>query len=72
MSPINEEMQKAISVLPPKVKAYVEEKIQLCTPDKVHVCDGSDAEYQMSLAELEKSGELIFNDVDDFYSFVHN
>lgn len=37
--------------LPNKVKDFVVEKSELCKPDFLHICDGSDAERQR-LADL--------------------
>ena len=37
--------------LPNKVKDFVVEKSELCQPDFLHICDGSDAERQR-LADL--------------------
>ena len=39
-----------------KLLAWVDEVAKLCTPDKVHWCDGSEAENQKLLDETVKSG----------------
>jgi phosphoenolpyruvate carboxykinase (GTP) len=39
-----------------KLEAWVKEITDLCQPDKVHWCDGSDEEYQSLLDEMVKSG----------------
>ena len=36
----------------PKAKAWVEEIATMCTPDSVHVCDGSQAEYDSLMKGL--------------------
>ena len=44
--------------LPKSVQAYVEEKVKLCQPDEIHICDGSDEENQILLSMLEKNGSV--------------
>ena len=39
--------------------AWIEETAQLCEPDHIFWCDGSDAEYAFLLSEAEKSGALL-------------
>ncbi|HOE07623.1 MAG TPA: phosphoenolpyruvate carboxykinase (GTP) [Treponemataceae bacterium] len=39
-----------------KVKAWVEEVAKLCQPDSVHVCDGSQAEYDKLMKGMIDSG----------------
>ncbi len=39
-----------------KLLAWVDEVAKLCTPDKIHWCDGSEAENQKLLDEMEKGG----------------
>lgn len=58
MAPLSAALAKSLEGLPPRVKAYVEEKAQLCTPDAIHVCDGGEAEYKACLKELEQSGAI--------------
>ncbi|RWS29171.1 phosphoenolpyruvate carboxykinase-like: cytosolic [GTP] [Leptotrombidium deliense] len=41
-----------------KVKQYVEDKIAVCQPDSVHVCDGSDSENEELLRLLERNGMI--------------
>ena len=41
------------------VKAWVNEMAQLCQPDRIFWCDGSEAEKQSLTAEAVKSGVLI-------------
>ena len=43
-------------LLPPLIRSYVEEKIQLCQPANVHVCDGSEQENQELLDAMEQAG----------------
>ncbi|RWS12411.1 phosphoenolpyruvate carboxykinase-like: cytosolic [GTP] isoform X1 [Dinothrombium tinctorium] len=44
--------------LQPKVKKYIEEKISVCEPDAVYICDGSDAENEQLLRLLEREGQI--------------
>ncbi|XP_037945293.1 phosphoenolpyruvate carboxykinase [GTP]-like [Teleopsis dalmanni] len=58
--------QRALSVhygnaalLTPSVKSYVEECVQLCQPDKIHICDGSAKESQMLQTHMLQQGTII-------------
>lgn len=48
--------------LPPlknqRLKAWLEESVAWCEPDRVHICDGSDEEYQLIVDEMIKTGTL--------------
>lgn len=44
--------------LPKSVFHYIEEKAKLCTPDKIHLCDGSEEENAALLSILEKAGSV--------------
>ncbi|XP_067927791.1 phosphoenolpyruvate carboxykinase, cytosolic [GTP]-like isoform X2 [Watersipora subatra] len=48
----------SLSELSPLVRSYVEDKAQLCEPDKVHICDGSEAENKRLVDTLVKSKML--------------
>lgn len=37
-------MRGSLSDLAPKVRSYVEEKAQICQPDNLFICDGSEEE----------------------------
>jgi phosphoenolpyruvate carboxykinase (GTP) len=41
------------------LKAWVDEMSKLCTPDKVHWCDGTDEEYKAMCEQLVASGTFI-------------
>lgn len=41
-----------------KLQAWVDEMTQLCRPDRVYWCDGSDAEYDRLCAEMVATGTL--------------
>ena len=47
-----------LSLLAPKVKAYIEENAAVCQPDTVYVCDGSDRENTHLLGLMERTGVL--------------
>lgn len=42
--------------LPVKVQDYVADKVKLCTPDDLHICDGSYEENQGNLKTLMDMG----------------
>jgi len=42
-----------------KLAAWVDEVAALCKPDRVHVCDGTPAEYQEMLRLMIQSGTAI-------------
>ena len=42
-----------------KVKAWVEEIEKLCTPDAVHVCDGSKEEYDALMKKMVDSATTL-------------
>lgn len=41
------------------MKEWIEEVVKLCEPDNVHICDGSDEEYETLANRLVKSGTFI-------------
>lgn len=43
----------------PKLKKWVEEQVKLCQPDKVHVCTGTEAEYQQIQQEMIQQGKVV-------------
>jgi hypothetical protein len=44
--------------LPKSVQLFIEEKVKLCQPDEIHICDGSEEENQVLLSMLEKNGSV--------------
>ncbi|KAK9875339.1 hypothetical protein WA026_007736 [Henosepilachna vigintioctopunctata] len=48
-----------LNVLTEKVRAYVEDKIDLCQPDTIHICDGTDRENSNLLNLLQKQGTIV-------------
>lgn len=48
----------SVESLSPAVKRFVEENAQVCQPQKVYVCDGSDQENQALLERLQQDGRL--------------
>jgi len=55
---LDAKLQQAIASLPSNVKAYVQKQAEICQPDGIHVCDGSEAEYKKCIAELEATGSI--------------
>lgn len=47
-----------LSKLPHHLRDYVEEKVQLCQPDHLYICDGTEKENQALLHLLEKTGRI--------------
>lgn len=46
----------SLSKLAPKVQEFIQAKASLCQPDRIHVCDGSEAENVGLLHGMEKDG----------------
>jgi len=44
--------------LPAKVQEYVADKVELCQPDNVYICDGSKEENESLINELIEAGVL--------------
>ena len=44
--------------LQPHLKQFIEQYVQQCQPTGVHVCDGSDEEYQALIQVLINKGAL--------------
>ncbi len=44
--------------LPPQIREYVQEKINLCQPTNFHVCNGSEEENQEILDAMEQAGGI--------------
>lgn len=42
--------------LSPKIQDYVADKVKLCKPDNLHICDGSSEENQALINLLEEAG----------------
>lgn len=53
--------------IPPKVKLFVDEVVDLCRPSSVHICDGSDKEYETLCQELVEKGT--FKALEKSHSF---
>ncbi|XP_023221746.1 phosphoenolpyruvate carboxykinase, cytosolic [GTP]-like isoform X1 [Centruroides sculpturatus] len=45
--------------LHPNVRSYIEDKANLCQPDNIHICDGSDAENTALLNMMQKQGIIV-------------
>uniref|UniRef100_A0A1B0C920 Phosphoenolpyruvate carboxykinase [GTP] n=1 Tax=Lutzomyia longipalpis TaxID=7200 RepID=A0A1B0C920_LUTLO len=48
-----------LSRLPPRVRKFVEDSVELCTPNRVHICEGTDAEYRGLLGLLQQQGTIV-------------
>lgn len=44
--------------LPPKVKAFVEESVSICQPQRVHICDGTEKENSEIIQTLQRDGMI--------------
>ena len=47
-----------VGSLSPKVQEYVKRQMEVCQPESVHVCDGSESENKALLDKLEKDGRI--------------
>ena len=52
-------MQGELSKLSPRLRSFVEEKVRVCQPDQLHVCDGSEREYQQLVRLMQSQGALV-------------
>lgn len=50
--------EEPLKRLPPRVRAYVEEKAKMMEPDDIYICDGSDAENKRLLTLMENNGMI--------------
>lgn len=48
-----------VVTLSPKVRSFIEESVVLCQPSQVHICDGSDREYNMLIRLLQEQGTIV-------------
>src|SRR5437773_11360228 len=60
----NVQVESPVSEVAGKIKNkkllnWVEEVAALCRPDRVHLCDGSDQEYQLMMRIMLESGTAI-------------
>lgn len=44
--------------LPPKAKSFVEQNVDLCHPDRVHICDGSENENNHLIQLMQQQGTI--------------
>ncbi|KAF0310408.1 Phosphoenolpyruvate carboxykinase [GTP], mitochondrial [Amphibalanus amphitrite] len=57
-APIQQSSADPLAVLPAKVRQFVERAVTLCQPDRVHVCDGSEAENAALLRQMQAVGMI--------------
>ncbi|XP_074593373.1 phosphoenolpyruvate carboxykinase, cytosolic [GTP]-like [Brevipalpus obovatus] len=50
--------EEPLAKIPKKVLQFVEEKARLCEPDRIHICDGSEAENNLIISQMVESGVL--------------
>jgi phosphoenolpyruvate carboxykinase (GTP) len=55
-------LSRDTALLPPKIQKWVNDTAALCQPDNIHICDGSQSEYDTLCALLVKEG--IFHQLD--------
>ncbi|KAL7631649.1 UNVERIFIED_CONTAM: hypothetical protein RMT77_018053 [Armadillidium vulgare] len=48
----------SLSQLKPKIRSFVEESAQLCQPENIHVCDGSEKENRNLINIMRKDGMI--------------
>ena len=48
-----------IGELCPTIQKFVNEQVAICQPDKVYVCDGSDAENKAFVQQLLEDGRFV-------------
>lgn len=48
----------SLDSLPRAVREFVESSTQLCEPDHIHICDGSEAENGRLLARMQEDGVI--------------
>lgn len=48
----------SLDQLSANVRSWVERSVDLCQPDAVHICDGSETENKKLLALMQKQGTI--------------
>ncbi|KAF7279704.1 phosphoenolpyruvate carboxykinase [GTP]-like isoform X1 [Rhynchophorus ferrugineus] len=48
-----------VKELSPKIKSFVEQNIDLCHPDSIHICDGSENENQRLIHLMQQQGTIV-------------
>lgn len=51
-------IQGSLDSLPQAVRKFVEGNAQLCQPEYIHICDGSEEEYGQLLAHMQEEGVI--------------
>lgn len=51
-------IQGSLDSLPQAVRKFVESNVQLCQPEYIHICDGSEEEYGQLLAHMQEEGVI--------------
>ncbi|XP_038050395.1 phosphoenolpyruvate carboxykinase, cytosolic [GTP]-like isoform X2 [Patiria miniata] len=55
-APVSTIVNGKLNDLQPHVREYVLEKAEVCQPDNIYICDGSEEENKALLAQMEKEG----------------
>jgi len=50
---------RTVESLPPHFREYINEKVKICQPDKIYICDGSEEEHQRIIKDLVDQGVMI-------------
>ena len=48
-----------VSDLSPKIQQFINEQVKICQPDRVYVCDGSEAENRAFIQQLLDDGRFV-------------
>lgn len=51
-------VQGTLDSLPKAVREFLENSAELCQPDHIHICDGSEEENARLLGQMEEEGIL--------------
>lgn len=51
-------VQGSLDSLPKAVREFVEGNVQLCQPEHIHICDGSEEEYGRLLDHMQEEGVI--------------
>ena len=58
VSPPPKVVKGKLEDLQPHIRQYILEKVDVCQPDNIHICDGTEEENVSMLNQLEKDGMI--------------